>query len=179
MTSNWTKKKSDMKSTLSDENCWRSSLSKIIESENFAKCTEWPQTKLKESGIKSSLHVCTVVPRVPNFRPFRSTISHFQDLTYFRIFPLTPMLKFHFYFFLFFWQIAKTFTPQLFISYNYLIYHKVWSKSDENGKRSSVLTFLLECGLMLTKTKKIVKSWKVKNLDKEIKRLKIWWMGKI
>ena len=35
---------------------------------NFAaKCTEWPQTKLKESGMKSTLPMCTVVPRVPNF----------------------------------------------------------------------------------------------------------------
>ncbi len=37
--------------------------------------------------------MCTVVPRVPNFRPFRSTISRFQDIPHFRIFPLTPMLK--------------------------------------------------------------------------------------
>ncbi len=39
--------------------------------------------------------MCTVVPRVPNFRPFRSMINHFQDIAHFRIFPLTPMLKFH------------------------------------------------------------------------------------
>ncbi len=32
--------------------------------------------------------------RVPNFRPFRSTINRFQDVVHFRIFPLTPMLKF-------------------------------------------------------------------------------------
>ena len=37
----------------------------------------------------------TVVPRVPNFRPFRSTISRFQDIAHFRNFPLTPVLKFH------------------------------------------------------------------------------------
>ncbi len=48
------------------------------------------------------------------------------------------------------------------------MYHKVWFKTDENGKKSSVLKFLLQCGLMLTKMKKkILKIWKVKNLDKE------------
>ncbi len=38
--------------------------------------------------------MCTVVPRVPNFRPFRTTISRFQDIAHFRIFPLPPMLIF-------------------------------------------------------------------------------------
>ncbi len=37
---------------------------------NFVKCTEWPQTQLKESGIKSTLLMCTVVPRVQNCHPF-------------------------------------------------------------------------------------------------------------
>ncbi len=32
--------------------------------------------------------------RIPNFRPLCHTISRFQDITYFRIFALTPMLKF-------------------------------------------------------------------------------------
>ena len=45
-------------------------------------------------GQQSTLHMSTVVPRVLNFRQFRSTISHFQDIVHFRIFPLTPMLKF-------------------------------------------------------------------------------------
>ena len=39
--------------------------------------TKWPQTKLKESGIKSTLHMYTVVSQAPKFRPFRSTISRF------------------------------------------------------------------------------------------------------
>ncbi len=60
---------------------------------NFAKCTKWPQTKLKELGIKSTPPMCTIVPRDPNFRPFLSTISRFQNIAYFTIFPLTPMLK--------------------------------------------------------------------------------------
>ncbi len=47
---------------------------------NFAKCTRWPQTKLKESGIKRNLHMCTIVPRVPNYHPFHSTISRFRDI---------------------------------------------------------------------------------------------------
>ncbi len=45
----------------------------------FVKCTQWPQTKLKDLGIKGTLHICTVVPRVPNFCPFNSMISHFWD----------------------------------------------------------------------------------------------------
>ena len=68
--------------------------SSLLYIRNFAKCTKWPQTKLKESSIIGALPMCTVVPRVPNFHPFRSTISCFQDIAHFRIFPLTPMLKF-------------------------------------------------------------------------------------
>ena len=33
-------------------------------------------------------------PRVPNFHPFRSMLSRFQDIAHFMIFRLTPMLKF-------------------------------------------------------------------------------------
>ncbi len=46
------------------------------------------------AGIKSTLHMCTVVPRLPTFRLFHSTISRFQDIAHFRIFPLTLLLKF-------------------------------------------------------------------------------------
>ncbi len=62
-------------------------------------------------GYQSTLHMYTVVPRVPNFRPFRSMVSRFQDIAHFRIFPLTPTLKFQSVTILFFnfWQIAKTF----------------------------------------------------------------------
>ncbi len=51
-------------------------------------------TKLKESGINSTLHMCTVVHRVPNVYPIHSTISRFQDIAHFTIFPMTPLLKF-------------------------------------------------------------------------------------
>ncbi len=50
----------------------------------FCKCTGWPQTKLKQSDKKSTLHMCTLVPRVLNFRPFRSMVSHFRDIPHFR-----------------------------------------------------------------------------------------------
>ena len=50
------------------------------------------QTKLKESGIKSTLHMCTVVHRVPNFRPFRSKISRYWDIPHFR-FPSDSYVK--------------------------------------------------------------------------------------
>ncbi len=44
--------------------------------------------------------------RVQNFHPFRTTISRFQDIALFTIFPLTSMLKCHNFFN--FWQMAKT-----------------------------------------------------------------------
>ncbi len=62
----------------------------------------------------------------PNFRPFRSTISHFQDLAHFTIFPLTPMLKFQSaIFFFLIWQIANIYHNLLF-PHEYLIYYKIW-----------------------------------------------------
>ena len=39
-----------------------------------------------------------------------------------------------------FWQSAKTFIT---FSHDYLIYHKVWLRSDDNCRRSRVLTFFL------------------------------------
>ncbi len=78
--------------------------------------------------------------RVPNFRPFRSTINRFQDVVHFRIFPLTPMLKFQSatIFFLIFAdrQNIHNFT----FPYDSLIYHKV--RLDKNY-RSSYLKFQL------------------------------------
>ncbi len=44
--------------------------------------------------MKDILDVQYIVPRVPKFRSFRSTVSRFQDMTHFRTFPLTPMLKY-------------------------------------------------------------------------------------
>ncbi len=35
--------------------------------------------------------MCTVVPRVPHFRLFHSTINRLQDITHFRIATLTPI----------------------------------------------------------------------------------------
>ncbi len=58
----------------------RSTVLKNCKIGNFSKGTEWPQTKFKESGIKSTLPMCTVVHWVPHFRPFRSTISRFRDI---------------------------------------------------------------------------------------------------
>ncbi len=87
--------------------------------------------------MKSTQHMCTVVPQIQNFRPFRSTISRFQDIAHFRIFPLTYMLKFQ--------RVTKfsilvdrqniynfTFTDDC------LIYHKVWLRSDQKCRSSSI-----------------------------------------
>ncbi len=40
---------------------------------NFAKCTEWSQTELKESDIRSTLHIQFPGQRVHKFNPFHST----------------------------------------------------------------------------------------------------------
>ncbi len=55
-------------------------------------------------------------PQVANFHPFHSTISLFQDIAHYRIFPLTPMLKFQSATIFFnFWQIAnKNFSATIF-----------------------------------------------------------------
>ncbi len=63
----------------SDENCWRGSVLKTCRIGNLATCIERPQTKLKESGIKTNLHIyiCTVGPRWQMFVSFtpRSAVS--------------------------------------------------------------------------------------------------------
>ncbi len=110
---------------------------------NFAKCTEWPQTKLKESDIKGTLHMCTVALRLPNFRPFRFTISRFQDIAHFTIFPFTPMLKF---------QSATKFFGRsakhlwLYFPYDCLIDHKVWLRSVQNCRSSVLESVIKESG---------------------------------
>ncbi len=78
-------------------------------------------------------------PRVPNFRPFRSTTICFQNIAHFRIFALTPTLKF---------QSATNFlivgrstkhVYKVIFSYGCLIYHKLWLRSDKNDRRRSIL----------------------------------------
>ncbi len=77
-----------------DENCGSSCLLKILKIGNFAKCTEWPQTELKEPTTKSTLHNFLYPPRVRHFHPLYSIINPFQDIGDFRTFLLTPMFKF-------------------------------------------------------------------------------------
>ncbi len=43
------------------------------------KCTEWPQTELDDSAVKSTLYTLNTYPWGPNFGPFRFMISGFQD----------------------------------------------------------------------------------------------------
>ncbi len=61
----------------------RLAVSEIHVSEN-RKCTEWPQTELEDLTVKSTLYTLNTYPWGPNFCPFRSTISRFQDKTYTR-----------------------------------------------------------------------------------------------
>ena len=44
--------------------------------------------------MRSTLNMQFLGVRVPNLHPFHSMISRIQDIAHFRIFPLTPMLKF-------------------------------------------------------------------------------------
>ncbi len=123
-------------------------------------CTEWPEAELKESPMKSTLHI-------PSFRPFRSTISRFQDITHFRIFPIDSQVK-----------ISKCHKILSFLSdrqnvhkcvfpYDCLIYHKVlWS--DKICRRSSVLKFSAPYGHMLTKISMCHKSFKFLHIKKSI-----------
>ncbi len=62
--------------------------SKIFEVQQMT--PNWTQ----ESGMKSNPYKQFLRPWVPNFHPFHCTTSHFKDFAHFRIFPLTPMLKF-------------------------------------------------------------------------------------
>ncbi len=49
----------------------------ICKIENFAKCTESSQTQgIGHQKYPTYVHV---VPRVPHYQLFRSTINHFQD----------------------------------------------------------------------------------------------------
>ncbi len=77
----------------SGENWERSRILKVIKLEILQSAPNDPKPT-QGIGIKSTLHTWTVVPRVPNFRLFRSMISHFQHIAHFTICPLTPMLKF-------------------------------------------------------------------------------------
>ena len=95
------------------------------------------KTELKESDMKSTLHTTVRGPQVPNFHPFRSTISRFQDIAHLRI-PIdshVKISKYHKFKFLADQQNIYNFT----FPYDYLIYDKVWLRSDKNCRRSSVL----------------------------------------
>ncbi len=76
------------------ENCGssiKSSLLKILHIRNFAKCTELPRLNSRYSTWKVLYLSQHIGPQVPNLLPFRSTISHFQDITHFRM----PYFKCH------------------------------------------------------------------------------------
>ncbi len=49
---------------------------------------------LRQTRKATYIYTVHIGPRVPNFHPFRSTISHLQDIAHFTIFPLTAMSKF-------------------------------------------------------------------------------------
>ncbi len=69
---------------------------KTLKTGNIAKCTDWPHTERRVSDMKSTIHTSMhfAEVRIPNFHQCRSTtISGFEDIAHFRVFPLTSMLK--------------------------------------------------------------------------------------
>ncbi len=76
----------------SDENWERSRVLKLVKLEILQSVPNDPKPNSRNWASKVTYIHATVVPRVPNFCPFRSTMNRFQDI-HFRIFPLTPMLK--------------------------------------------------------------------------------------
>ncbi len=69
--------------------------------------------------------------QVPYFHPFRSTVNHFPDVVPFRVFLLTPMLKFHSAIKLqFFWADRPKKLYPIF-PHDQHTYNKVWLKLDE------------------------------------------------
>ena len=80
----------------------------------------------------------------------------------FRIFSFTPMLKYkvpQIFYFLQDRQDIYNFT----FPYNCLIYHKVWLRSDQKCRRSSVLKFPLLCTVLakISKCHKILNFWQI------------------
>ena len=102
----------------------------------------------------------------PKFHPFRYTISRFQDIAHFRIFPLTPRLKFQSDIKILNFGRSANIYQNFLLLHDYLIYHKVWLRSDQNWRRSTILKFLLPQGPMLMKKKKNHKELKIENFEK-------------
>ncbi len=101
-------------------------------------------SKLKKSGVKSSLHMCTVVPRVSKFSSVLFYNQPFSKILHILRFPIDSHVnisKCHI--FKNFWQMPKTFIT-LYFPYCMpacLIYTKVWLRSDQNCRSSSILKF--------------------------------------
>ena len=92
-----------------------------------------PKPKVKASGIKTALCMCSVVPWVPHLSQLHSTISGFWDIPHFR-FPINSYVKISKCHKIFkTWPIAKK-------CYS-LYFTMVASASDENCGRNSVLKF--------------------------------------
>ncbi len=108
--------------------------------------------------------MCTVVPRVSNFSPFRYAIDRFE-LFHIQGFPLTPMLKFQ--------SATKSLIladcqnmHNLIYPYDCLIYHKVCLRLDKNCRRSGVLKFPASYGPVLTKMSKYHKIFNFRQIAK-------------
>ena len=134
----------------SDENCGKSRSLKIV-IWNFAKCTEWPQTKLKGIGHqKYPTYVHCSTPS-PNFHPFLSTTRRVQDTAHVRIFSLTPMLNVQSATFFFIFLAKRQSIYNFTFSYDCHIYDTVSLWLDKNRSRSSsVLKFPAPYGHVLT-----------------------------
>ena len=76
------------------ENWGSSSLLKILTWKILQSAPNDPKLTQGIGHQKYPTYTHYIIPRVPNFRPFRSMISCFQDIAHFSNLPLTPMLKF-------------------------------------------------------------------------------------
>ena len=131
----------------SDENCWRSSVSEIVESEILQSALNDPKLNSKNLTLKVS-YICALwYPECPKFCPFRSAISRFQDIPHLD-FPIDPHVKISkcHKFLADHQNIYNVISP-----YDCLIYHKAWLRSDKNCRRSSVLKCPAPYGPVLTK----------------------------
>ncbi len=102
------------------------------------------------------------VPRVPNFRPFCSTISPFLDIPHFR-FDIDSYVKISKCHKIFHFLAGHQNIHSFIFPSDCHIYHKVWARLDENC-RSSVLKFPAPYGSVLTKISKchkIFKFWQI------------------
>ena len=126
--------------------CGRSSHLKILTSEILQSAPNGLKLNSKNQTWNVP-HICSIYRRQsPILCSFGSMIIRFQEIAHFRIFPLIPMLKFQSATkILIFGRSPKhlLFYPLLWLPY---LSYKVWLRSNQHCRRSSVLKFPAQYG---------------------------------